>query len=211
MIDFLGSSVYEIDLSHIEGREILQGNYDHIQRFVKLLYEWTLFQTGNVNTHTKKHLELGNSDCMPTVDTYGNINSGTQNKTDIIDFYQKAKPELILQLNSQPTSKFRILSNNDELENSELHEIFKNTVGNENTPSKTPSMTTSVNTTILGPNGNNNKNEEQFNILNQVLEEESSYEKSVEKGLIRSQVIFSQPIHAICNCCGIKILQNQYI
>lgn len=188
MIDFLGSSVYEIDLSHIEGREILQGNYDHIQRFVKLLYEWTLFQTGNVNTHAKKQLDLGNSGWMPTIDTYGNINSGAQNKTDIIDFYQKAKPELILQLNSQPTSKFRILSNNDALENSELNEIFKNTVGNENTPSKTPSMTTSVNTTLLGSNGNYNKNDEKWDALNQILEE-SSYEKSVEKGLIRNQVL----------------------
>lgn len=109
MIDFLGSSVYEIDLSHIEGSEILQGNYDHIQRFVKLLYEWTLFQTGNINYTAKKKIEMGNSDCMPTVDTYGNINSGAQTKTDIIDFYQKARPELNVDLVPQVPSKFRIL------------------------------------------------------------------------------------------------------
>jgi hypothetical protein len=61
MIDFLGNSVYEIDLSHIDAQEMLQGNYDHIYRFVKLLNEWTLFQTGNVNGYTKKQLDLGNS------------------------------------------------------------------------------------------------------------------------------------------------------
>lgn len=151
MIDFLGNSVYEIDLSHIEATEILQGNYDHINRFIKLLYEWTLFQTGNINTMCKKPTDLGNSDCMPTVDTYGNINNRTQNKTNIID-YSKARPELNIAGNSQTTSKFRILSNNEVCENNEINEIFKNTVG-DNISSRTPSLATSVNTTVLGPNG----------------------------------------------------------
>ena len=58
MIEFLGNSVYEIDLSHIEAVEILQENYDHIHRFVKLIYEWTLFQTGNHQSIGKKHIDL---------------------------------------------------------------------------------------------------------------------------------------------------------
>lgn len=109
MIDFLGNSVYEIDLSHIEGSEILNGNTEHIQRFVKLLYEWTVFQTGNINNAVKKKIDMGNSDNMPTVDTYGNMNSGTQTKTDIIDFYKNARPEMNIDLQPHAPSKFRIL------------------------------------------------------------------------------------------------------
>lgn len=109
MIDFLGNSVYEIDLSHIEGSEILNGNTEHIQRFVKLLYEWTVFQTGNINNAVKKKIDMGNSDNMPTVDTYGNMNSGAQTKTDIIDFYKNARPEMKIDLQPHVPSKFRIL------------------------------------------------------------------------------------------------------
>ena len=152
MIDFLGNSVYETDLSHIESTEILEGNYNHINRFVKLLYEWIIFQTGYVNPVPKKQKEMGNSDCMPTSDTYGNLNSGIHNKSNIIDFYGKARPELNVDLDPKNTSKFRILSSNEACENSELNEIFKNTVGGENI-SSTPSLTTSVNTTVLGSNG----------------------------------------------------------
>jgi hypothetical protein len=96
---------------------------------------------------------------MPTVDTYGNINSRTQNKDDLIDFYHKAKPELNVEFKPNSASKFRILSNNDESEGNEVNEIFKNTVGAGDTPSQTPSSTTSVNTTILGPNGGIQKDE----------------------------------------------------
>ena len=96
---------------------------------------------------------------MPTVDTYGNLNSRTQNKEDLIDFYQKPKPELNVEFKPNAPSKFRILSSNDESEGNEVNEIFKNTVGASETPSRTPSSTTSVNTTILGPSGGNPKDE----------------------------------------------------
>lgn len=75
MIDFLGNSVYEIDLSHIEPVEILHGNYDHIKRFIKLIYEWTMFHTDSNLVIPKKEFELGSSANMQTLDTYGNVNS----------------------------------------------------------------------------------------------------------------------------------------
>jgi len=81
MIDFLGNSVYEIDLSHIEAVEIIHGNFEHIQRFVKLLYEWTMFQTGFNSVNPKKHLEIGSLANVPTLDTYGNLNNYTNNHT----------------------------------------------------------------------------------------------------------------------------------
>lgn len=153
MIEFLGNSVYEIDLSHIEAVEILQENYEHIHRFVKLIYEWTVFQTGNHQSIGKKHIDLCNSEFMPTVDTYGNINTGTQSKTDIIDFYNRAKPELKIDCNPQGMSKFRILSSKQNSDNSEVKGIFKNTIASGDISSRTQSLATSVNTTILGPNG----------------------------------------------------------
>jgi hypothetical protein len=58
MIEFLGNSVYEIDLSHIEALEIMNENYDHIHRFIKLIYEWTLFHTGKHLSGGKKRVEL---------------------------------------------------------------------------------------------------------------------------------------------------------
>lgn len=114
MIDFLGNSVYETDLNHIEAVEILQNNYEHINRFVTLIYEWTIFQSGN-HIQSKKHMELGSSDIMPTADTYGNI--GTQNKTNIIDFYSKSRPELKVEKAVRSKSNFRILGNNDDRDN----------------------------------------------------------------------------------------------
>lgn len=68
-----------------------------------------------------------------------------------------------------------------------MSEIFKSP-SRLNTPSHTPSSTTSVNTTILGPNNINKKSEVDCKILNPSFQDESSYEKSVEKGLIRNQV-----------------------
>jgi hypothetical protein len=122
---------------------------------------------------------------MPTVDTYGNINSGTKKKSDYIDFYQTGKPELNIELMPQATSKFRILDNDNE---SGSNEIFRNMIGNGDTPCRTPSITTSVNTTILGPNGGKIQKEDNCKILNPSFHEKSSYEQSIEKGLIRNQV-----------------------
>lgn len=187
MIEFLGNSVYEIDLSHIEAVEILQENYDHIHRFVKLIYEWTLFQTGNHQSIGKKHIDLWNSEFMPTVDTYGNINNGTQSKTDIIDFYNRARPELKIDCNPQGPSKFRILSSKQKWDSSEIKDIFKNTAGGVDISSRTQSLATSVNTTILWSNGNQ-KSVEDWKLLNPSIHEESSYERSLDKGIIRSQV-----------------------
>ena len=188
MIEFLGNSVYEIDLSHIEAIEILQENFEHIHRFVKLIYEWTLFQTGNHQLVGKKHIDLWSSEFMPTIDTYGNMNSGTQSKTDIIDFYNRVKPELKIDWNPQGTSKFRILSSYQNRDNGEIKELFKNTSGGGDISSRTQSLATSVNTTIMGPNGMLKPTEE-WKLINPSIPEESYYERSYDKGVIRNQVI----------------------
>jgi hypothetical protein len=110
MIDFLGSAVYEMDLSHIEPQEILRGNLEHIQRFVKLLYEWASTQTGSSSYRArKKIIDMGASGSLPTADTCGNMNS-LSSKNKAADFYKQARPELKVDLAPQATSKFRILS-----------------------------------------------------------------------------------------------------
>lgn len=129
MIDFLGNSVYEIDLSHIEAIEIINGNFDHIQRFIKLIYEWTMFQNESSLTMPKQKLDLGNSGNMPTFDTYENINS------EIIYPSQKDKRAMtsgshtIFDNKENKSSKFKILSGNEEFDRNELNDIFKITVG----------------------------------------------------------------------------------
>lgn len=125
---------------------------------------------------------------MPTVDSYGNINSGVQNKTDIINFYKQARPELKIDCDPQSTSKFRILSSNyDDVDPHEVAEIFRNTMKHGDTSSIAPSSTTSVNTTILGSNGNT-KPAEELNLQKPSFGEDSSYERSQDKGIIRTQV-----------------------
>lgn len=186
MIDFLGNAVYEMDLSHIEPSEILNGNFEHIQRFVKLLYEWSLSQSNNTNSRLKKKVfNMMNSGTMPTADTFENINNKTESKGNIIDFYKRAKPELKVETGSHRSSKFRILSS-DECGN---NEIFKNMVKTCETPTTIrSSLTTSVNTTFLGGNIEQEKLSQDCKILDPSFQSEYSYEKSIEKGIIRSQV-----------------------
>ena len=86
------------------------------------------------------------------------------------------------------TSKFRILSSNDTHETSEITEIFRNSVKTPGTPTVTSSLATSVNTTILGGVNANVNSQEDCNILNPSFQNDSSYEKSIEKGVIRNQV-----------------------
>jgi hypothetical protein len=191
MIDFLGNAIYEMDLSHIEPSEIIKGDLDHIQRFVKLLYEWSMTQTGLSNYKPKrKIIDLGNSGNMKTADTWGNVNSASENKNEIIDFYKNARPELKVERDPHTTSKFRILSSNDAHENSEITEIFRNSIKTSHTPTTTSSLTTSVNTTILGGVNAVKDSQEDCNILNPSFQNDSSYEKSIEKGIIRNQVNF---------------------
>lgn len=78
------------------------------------------------------------------------MNSASENKNEIIDFYKHARPELKVERDPHATSKFRILSSNDAHDNSEITEIFRNSVKTSHTPTTTSSLTTSVNTTILG-------------------------------------------------------------
>ena len=175
MIDFLGNSIYETDLSHIEAVEIINGNLDHIQRFIKLIYEWTMFQTESNLIMPKQKLELGNSGSMPTIDTYENINSeivypsqkDITNKNSDIDYKYD---------NNQKSSKFRILSCNENYDSKESNEVFKITVGSNTNSSCTPSFTTSVNTTILGQPLMSARVQDECSILNSIIEE-SSYEK----------------------------------
>jgi hypothetical protein len=189
MIDFLGNAIYEMDLSHIEPSEIIKGDFDHIQRFVKLLYEWSMTQTGISNYRPKrKIIEMANSGNMKTADTWGNVNSASLNKNDVIDFYKNARPEMKVEHVPHATSKFRILSSNDAHETSEITEIFRNSVKKPGTPTITSSLATSVNTTILGGVNANMNSHEDWNILNPSFQNDSSYEKSIEKGVIRNQV-----------------------
>ena len=113
MIDFLGNAVYEMDLSHIEPIEILKKNIDHIQRFVKLLYEWSITQSGKGNYKPKRKINaMVSSGTMPTADTYENIKYQTDSNEENIDFYKK-KSNLKVENVSHTPSKFRILSNNE--------------------------------------------------------------------------------------------------
>lgn len=157
MIEFLGNAVYEMDLSHIEPAEILKGNYDHINRFVKLLHEWSITHSSK-RSHKpmKKILDMGASGQMPTADTYENLKNQTEDKEEIIDFYKRGRPELNVEIGAKGTSKFRILSN-DKCEN---NEIFQNIVKTSETPTIRSSLTTSVNTTFLGAHPEAEKKDE---------------------------------------------------
>ena len=103
-----------------------------------------------------KQVELCNSGFMPTVDSYGNINNANHNKTHIIDFYSKARPEIKIDY-SQGTSKlvgsneiFSIDNQNDQIKTTSSKELS----------SRTQSHATSVNTTFMGSNGNPKSSEE---------------------------------------------------
>lgn len=185
MIEFLGNAVYEMDLSHIEPSEILAANYDHIHRFVKLLYEWSVTQAGAARSKPmRKIIDMGNSGTMPTVDTYENIKNETDDNGEIIDFYRRGRPDLDVETGPQGTSKFRILSN-DKCEN---NEIFQNIAKTSETPTIRSSLTTSVNTTILGGGAEHDEKDQHCEILEMSRKNDSSYEKSIEKGVIRDQV-----------------------
>ena len=104
-------------------------------------------------------------------------------------------------------SKFRILSSNDAHETSEITEIFRNSVKTSHTPTTTSSLTTSVNTTILGGVNAVKNSQEDCNILNPSFQNDSSYEKSIEKGIIRNQVSIHINLKYL-NCACIRILES---
>ena len=87
---------------------------------------------------------------MPTVDTYGNINSANHNKTNIIDFYSKARPEVKVDY----SQGFAKLNSNNEIFNINDQNVMFKSMFNWERSSKTQSLATSVNTTFLGSNGN---------------------------------------------------------
>ena len=96
-----------------------------------------------------KQVELCNSGFMPTVDSNGNINKTNHNKTNIIDFYSKARPELKIDW-TQGVSKY--IGRNEFLDTNDQNELFRTATGKEGS-SRTQSHATSVNTTFLGSNG----------------------------------------------------------
>ncbi|CAI2384848.1 unnamed protein product [Moneuplotes crassus] len=184
MIDFLGNAIYEMDLSHIEPLEIMNKNYDHIHRFVKLLYEWFTTQAGvDDSKPVSKMINMASMGTMPTVDTYENIKSQAEDHGEIIDFYKRGRSKFKNESSLKGTSKFRILSK-DKCENTE---IFQNIVSTSETPTIRSSLTTSVNTTVLGGAVEQEEERQNYEFLEMAQNNESSYEISVEKGIIRDQ------------------------
>ena len=109
---------------------------DHIQRFINLIYEWTIYQSDQPQVVAKTKGDLGNSGGMPTLDTYENINSeimyGSQKdeaRKGSGIFSNKAN----LKTNQSP--RFEILGGIDNFDTKDISEILKLNLGSNSTTS----------------------------------------------------------------------------
>jgi len=89
------------------------------------------------------------------------------------NLHNTIRPEIEIDFKPQKVSKFRILNNE---ENSEQNEFMRYI--------EIPSSSTSGNTTILNQTNNDN-NVNECPALSSIFEPESSYEKSIDKCIIR--------------------------
>ena len=88
ILEFLSRRLLEIDLSHIQGIEIVNQNIDHVTKLLQLLYELSML----INEKQNNSMSVSAKEQNPENDQFNDINTGDEIQVSLRELIRNSKP-----------------------------------------------------------------------------------------------------------------------